>query len=291
MKLGVGFQYRTFSTSRLIKQTLDSGRIGHVQSVLWTWNRFYPHTYFIHSPWHKSWQGAGGGIVVYHAAHDIDLMRWFFGPPVEVCAMMGNQLHDVEVEDIASVVIRFQSGAQAVLQTTTNQVQAHNVRQIAGDKGVLILPDVQSQSEDKPDTILLGEYPQSLHELAHQLHGYMEQPPTVWSTLQRHPSPREATLRRKLNGALYRLKLKARPSLLRSGLRAVMDDFADAIIQDRAPLISGEDAAGTVELLNAIRLSALRRVTVSLPLDAAEYDALFEELCAGRVGVLRTRPC
>lgn len=76
---------------------------------------------------------------------------------------------------------------------------------------------------------------------------------------------------------------------MKSGLRAMLDDFADAILEDREPLVNGEDACGTVELLNAITLSALRGKTVSLPLDTKEFDTLFDELCSGKVGVLRTR--
>ena len=69
----------------------------------------------------------------------------------------------------------------------------------------------------------------------------------------------------------------------------MVDDFADAVLLGREPLVNGEDACGTVELLNAITLAALRKKTVSFPLDAAEYDALFDELCEGRAGVLQTR--
>jgi predicted dehydrogenase len=289
LKLGVGFQYRTFSTSKIIKQVIESGEIGKVQRALWTWHRFCPQTYFAQSPWHAAWESAGGGVLIYHTAHDLDLMRWFFGTPMEVCALLGNQLHDVEVEDIAGAVIRFQSGAQVVLQATTNQIRAHNIRQISGDKGLLVLPDVRSQSEDRPDTILLGTYPKTLHEMGHELHGYMEQPETVWRTLQRLPGCREEKVWRKLNGAMYRLKLKPRPSLLKSGLRAMVDNFADAILHDREPLVTGEDACGTVELFNAITLAAVRGKTISFPLDAAEYDTLFAELCDGKAGVLRSR--
>lgn len=211
VKLGVGFQYRTFSTPKIIKQALESGEIGTVQRGLWTWHRFCPQTYFAHSPWHVSWKLAGGGVVMYHVAHDLDLMRWFFGQPAEVCAMMGNQLHDVEVEDIASIVIRFQSGAQIVLQATTNQIRAHNIRQISGDKGLLVLPDVKSQSEDKPDTVLLGTYPRSLHEITHQLHNYMEQPETRWRSLQRHPGCRKEKGTSKTERRTLSLEIEAAP--------------------------------------------------------------------------------
>src|SRR5687768_703501 len=144
-------------------------------------------------------------------------MCWLFGRPLEVCAMMCNQLHDIELEDMASAVIRFESGAQVVLQTSINQGKAYNIRQIAGDKGMLILPDVQSLTEDSIDDILLGTYPQSLREKVREEGNHVEQPPISWRRLQRRPGAAEVRVQRKVKGAAYRLKLMRRPSLEESG--------------------------------------------------------------------------
>ncbi len=55
------------------------------------------------------------------------------------------------------------------------------------------------------------------------------------------------------------------------------------------PLVTGESAHATIEVINAIYLSALRKKTVDLPIDRAEYDQLFEELVSGKAGVPRYR--
>ena len=69
--------------------------------------------------------------------------------------------------------------------------------------------------------------------------------------------------------------------------RPAIDDFARAIIEDREPAITGEDALGSQELVAAITLSGCRGEQVSLPVDRAEYDALLAELRqAGRLPCL-----
>ena len=60
--------------------------------------------------------------------------------------------------------------------------------------------------------------------------------------------------------------------------RPAIDDFARAIIEDREPAITGEDALGAQELVAAITLSGCRAEQVRLPVDRAEYDALLTEL-------------
>jgi len=55
------------------------------------------------------------------------------------------------------------------------------------------------------------------------------------------------------------------------------------------PLVTGKSARTTIELINAMYLSALRKKTVDLPIDPLEYDELFEELVKGKAKVPRFR--
>jgi len=54
-----------------------------------------------------------------------------------------------------------------------------------------------------------------------------------------------------------------------------------AIVEDKEPFINGESAAKTVELINAIILSAISQKTVSLPINRKEFDDLYKDLCIG----------
>ncbi len=57
--------------------------------------------------------GAGGGILSWLGIHDLDALPWLVGEPVvEVMAMTGRVGHPgLEVEDVASVALRFAGGA------------------------------------------------------------------------------------------------------------------------------------------------------------------------------------
>ena len=64
------------------------------------------------------------------------------------------------------------------------------------------------------------------------------------------------------------------------GTLVLMDSFVGSILEGGEPLINGESARQSLELINAILLSAARKKTVDLPIDPEEYDRLFGELCA-----------
>ena len=75
------------------------------------------------------------------------------------------------------------------------------------------------------------------------------------------------------------------PQPLPHGLSVLMDSFIDAILHGGEPIVTGESALRTLELINALILAAMRKKTIDLPLDREEYDALFEELCTGKIQV------
>lgn len=278
-KLAVNFQYRTYTTSKIIKQALDEGRIGKVYQVLWTWKNFRTLDYHENSPWHASFRSAGGGIIMYHGAHDIDLMRWYLGKPVEVAAVAANQLQRTDCEDTATIIINFESGAAATMQYGFNQRATCNIRQFAGSRGILTLPEVHTLTFENEDDILLGTYPAELKDLAARFQTYNQQPDISWQPLRRRPGKFATHSQSKLKGLALRLRLMKAPPANNIGFRAVVNDFVDSIIEDRAPMVTGEDARATLELVNAALLSAARKKTVTLPLDPKEYDEFFEEMC------------
>jgi predicted dehydrogenase len=83
-----------------------------------------------------------------NASHELDLINWLIGAPKEVSAFVGNQLHDIEVEDSVCASVMFANGAYGSLQFTANQPPAYSVRQVAGQNGIIVLPNVQSLYTD-----------------------------------------------------------------------------------------------------------------------------------------------
>ena len=257
LKLCVGHQYRTYRTPQTMKHLIDTGAIGNIMRVLWTWIEFRPESYYARDIWRQTWRHAGGGVLMNQTSHDLDLICWLVGEPVQVSAMIGNQFHQIEVEDVVCANVLFANGAFGSIQLTINQPRGYSIRQIAGDKGTLAIPDVQSLASNQEDHILLGTYEGSLTELVKQTTGIAGQPEISWQPVELRDEP--------------------------GGHKVLMDSFIDAILNSGEPLVNGVSARSVVELINAIVLSALRKKTVDVPVDRGEYDELFEELSSGNL--------
>ncbi|HEY9854065.1 MAG TPA: Gfo/Idh/MocA family oxidoreductase [Leptolyngbyaceae cyanobacterium] len=298
LKIGVAHQYRTYRSPQKIKHLIEEGAIGKISRILWSWVEFRPESYY-RDRWHSTWQHSGGGVLMNQASHDLDLICWLIGKPKQVSALIGNQLHKAEIEDIVCANVLFENGAFGSLQLTINQPRGYSIRQIAGDKGIVVVQDVQSLTSDRYDRILLGTYEDRLSKMAIDLGGNHDQPKTKWQTLDIKKDPNlENLIRqwdRQASQKLKEIKLLKYPSLLqRLGLLKkedpphhliLMDSFIDAILNGGEPIVNGENTLPTIELINAIILSALRNKTVDFPIDREEYDSLFEELSSRAIEV------
>jgi len=61
--LAVAYQYRTFATPQRLKSAIDSGMLGNINRVLWTWFEFRPQSYYSRDQWRATWDKSGGGLV------------------------------------------------------------------------------------------------------------------------------------------------------------------------------------------------------------------------------------
>ncbi len=261
LKICVGHQYRTYQTPQTMKHLIDTGAIGNIMRVLWTWIEFRPESYYDRDIWRQTWRHAGGGVLMNQTSHDLDLICWLVGKPVQVSAIIGNQSHKMEVEDVVCANVLFENGAFGSIQLTINQPRGYSIRQIAGDKGTIAIPDVQSLTNNREDHILLGTYEDSLTNLVGQAPRIAGQPEISWQPAELRDEP--------------------------GGHDILMASFTDAILNGGEPLVDGVSALPTVELINAIVLSALRKKTVDLPVDRDEYDELFEALSSGSLQIPR----
>ena len=288
LKICVGHQYRLHRSPQLMKRVIDSGELGRIMQVLWTWAEFRPESYYRRDAWRGTWSKAGGGLLMNQASHDIDLLCWLFGQPETVGAEVANQLHNTELDDALSASVLFRGGALATLHMNINRPRACSIRQVAGDAGILVMPDVRSLAGDESDLIRVGTYDDNLGALNDRLQGAHDQPAITWRTLSVPEQPRHyqrflrpRRLWRRLGVLGKRRKTTGLPVVLRS--------FVDAVLDGGEPLVSGVGARPAVELINAMLLSSVRRKMVDLPLDAGQYDELFEELCSGTSRIRRVR--
>ncbi len=115
-KLGVILQNRYNAGSQLIRQCLDSGRLGNVLAAKCNVTWFRDNDYYQGSDWKGTWDKEGGGAIIDQAIHTIDLMCWFCGYDIaEVDCTLSNRAHQgiIEVEDCADGLITFKNGVRA----------------------------------------------------------------------------------------------------------------------------------------------------------------------------------
>lgn len=76
------------------------------------------HGYY-RRPEKASWEVAGGGVLIYQAIHDLDLLIQLFGAVKEIVGFRENFYHDTEVEDTCLMLLKFGNGPVAYLQAST----------------------------------------------------------------------------------------------------------------------------------------------------------------------------
>ncbi|MBQ4037354.1 MAG: Gfo/Idh/MocA family oxidoreductase [Clostridia bacterium] len=113
LKYGIIFQCRYNDTSRMIKDALDSGKLGKVISARCTLTWCKPDSYYSLSDWKGTWDKEGGGVIIDQAIHSLDLANWFIGDEIEeVQAHLANRAHTImEVDDTGEGYIRYKNGA------------------------------------------------------------------------------------------------------------------------------------------------------------------------------------
>jgi predicted dehydrogenase len=135
----VGYNLRFHPLVRKVKELLAQGAIGTPQWARvevgqslpdWRPSQDYRWSY-------TARQELGGGIIL-DGSHELDYVLWLLGRPVEVCCMAGRVSNlEVDVEDCATVLLRFPGGAQADVHMDMVQPVRSRSGKLTGDEGVV----------------------------------------------------------------------------------------------------------------------------------------------------------
>ncbi len=117
--LGIVFQHRARDVSRELKSRIEHGELGDIIAteirVPWWRDQSY-----YDEPGRGTYARDGGGVMISQAIHTLDLALWLLGPVVSLQAMMHKTpLHDLEAEDWAGALLKFQNNAVGTLYATT----------------------------------------------------------------------------------------------------------------------------------------------------------------------------
>ncbi len=102
---------------------LVRGRVhGAPLAVILRDDQYFPIQGMYGSTWRGDVTHAGGGTLIEHSIHDIDLLRWFLGDPFEVTARTACRFGYSRIDDVASVQLAYEDGTQATLLSVWHQV-------------------------------------------------------------------------------------------------------------------------------------------------------------------------
>lgn len=244
VRLGTVCQRRFYAPCQRIREAIDEGKIGtpilgRVAMLGWR-----DQAYYDSDPWRGTWKGEGGGVMVNQAPHQLDLFQWYMGPIEELFGYWDNLNHPgIEVEDTAVVVVRFRSGAlgNIVMSNSQNPALFGKVT-VHGSTGASV--GVQT---DGGAMFIAGM-------------SNIEEPPIndVWTI----PGEREKLQRWQDEDAAFFAQINA----VEYYHQAQAEDFLQAVLNDRKPLVTGEEGRKTVELFTAVYRSQRDRSPVRFPL-------------------------
>jgi predicted dehydrogenase len=133
----VGYNLRFHPGIRKLKDFIDTGALGRILWAQVEAGQYLPDW----RPWQDYRQSytarkeLGGGILL-DGSHELDYITWLLGKPVEVLSMAGKvSTLDVDVEDCASVLLRFASGCQADVHLDFVQRGYSRSCKLVGEKG------------------------------------------------------------------------------------------------------------------------------------------------------------
>jgi predicted dehydrogenase len=168
VKLTTSFVHRFRDECQFARQWLDEGHLGAPQVIREVMNA--PRRPEL-SAWITQKEAAGGGVLMYTAAHAIDRLRWLVGS--EVSAVTGQVRHwdpASEVEDGAAALLTFANGAVATLTSNAPPYWAQPSvweTEMFGSEGMLRIVRgaveissnrLQSRLETQTSTSRLGGY-------------------------------------------------------------------------------------------------------------------------------------
>jgi len=245
---GLMFNQRTNPAYRKVKELISSGELGKINRMSWViTNWFRSDAYYAQGSWRATWAGEGGGVLLNQCPHQLDMMIWLCGMPERVRAYCRfGHYHDIEVEDDVTAYMEFPSGASGVFIANTGEAPGQNTLEICGDRGRL---------EIRPTSIHWSRTEHGVEDLTRNDPNPMPEPDT-W----------EIDFTFEDEGRQH---------------HEIMENFCEAILNGTELIAPSTEGTASVELCNAMLLSAWTEKMIEIPMDSAEYEAQLKEKMAG----------
>jgi predicted dehydrogenase len=134
-------QHRFDSATRVVKDAIDSGKLGKIILADATVKWWRTQKYYDSGDWRGTWKMDGGGALMNQGVHTVDVLQWLVGGVDTITGHIRTAAHErIEVEDIAVAALTFKNGAVGTLLATTAAYDGLTVRiDIFGTEGSAII--------------------------------------------------------------------------------------------------------------------------------------------------------
>ncbi len=250
VKLGMISQRRFLQPVQRVKKAIEDGKIG--SPVLGTVNvlGWRDKAYYDSDAWRGKWDTEGGGVMVNQASHQLDLLLWMMGDVDEVYGVWRNFNHPyVEIEDTAVAIVKFRNGGLGnIIVSNSMKPGIYGKIQVHGSNAASVGVQVDGGSMPLPGKPAAPYIP--VNDLwtvpgeEHLLAGWIREDEHLYNTV----------------------------SMVEYPMQLQHEDFCDAILNDRPPVVDGEAGRKTVELFTAIYRSNRDNAVIKFPLQPEEGD-------------------
>ena len=260
VQLGVLFQRRFWPASQKIRAAIDDGTLGRAIMAQCSVMLHRAPDYYNRDAWRGTWETDGGGVLTSQAVHQIDLLQWYLGDVAEVYGKVNTYRHGdyIEVEDSATAVITFTSGAMATLEASTAVSPNLGIQlRVTGETGASAsLTEFPEGSDGRLDLWAVGE-----RIVVEPVHPEGVEPNVDLSSINSQLIP------------FHKLQVQ---------------DFVQALENGTEPAITGDDALKSLRILLAIyessrtgqpvRFAAVQPAHAAIPSAGSGTDHLREKV-------------
>ncbi len=117
-----GLVLRSAPVFRALRELVEGGSLGAPMAAVFRDDQYFPIRGTYASRWRADVVQAGGGCLIEHSIHDVDILSFCLGDVHAVSGRTENHAGYEGVEDVATVSLSFASGAQAQLTSIWHDV-------------------------------------------------------------------------------------------------------------------------------------------------------------------------
>jgi UDP-N-acetyl-2-amino-2-deoxyglucuronate dehydrogenase len=220
VKLCTIFPSRFSDANIALKKAIEAGKFGKLTLGETTCKWWRSQAYYDEGGWKGTQALDGGGALMNQAIHNMDLLLWMMGDVATVSGFTAMLAHErIEVEDTATAILRFRSGALGVIQATTSVYPGYpKTLAIHGNRGSAVI---------EQDDVLKWDFTPETDE--------------------------DITTRQRFAAKVGASGGAADPKAISfEGHRRQLADFVHAIQSNTAPQVDGREGKKAVELIRAI---------------------------------------